>query len=279
MIELTVENKKYQDEAASLKSEVSEYCGKYLSVATIKLFLKLEEMRKQIEEQQEQLRKKDEQLSQQGLSSTKETVDKKHNTGVASDDVEDESKKDDQQYVNIDTSSGDVKEKKEGSKEDEKSDAPKDNAPEYVNVSVDDEGENKEVENEEQVEEDDEVHELDQVVKTETITSTSQLTRAKVGNTLKRKPPSRGLIRRTAEESGSQENLFETAATSESDYVNMAVNTAVIQQPTPKAEESNIPQKEDNKPSDLDAAKDDKSNEVIITYFVTDTTLASFIGS
>ena len=265
MIELTVENKKYQDEAASLKSEVSEFCGKYLSVATITLFIKLEEMRKQIEEQQEQLRKKDEQLSQHGLSSTKKTVDK-HNTGVASDDVEDESKKDDQQYVNIDTSSGDVKEKKEGSKEDEKSDAPEDDAPEYVNVSVDDEGENKEVENEEQVEEEeDEVHELDQVVKTETITSTSQLTRAKVGNTLKRKPPSRGLIRRTAEESGSQENLFETAATSESDYVNMAVNTAVIQQPTPKAEESNIPQKEDNKPSDLDATKDDKSDEVIIT--------------
>lgn len=252
--------------------------------------LKLEELRKQVEEQKEQLKKKDEEFSQyqtqiQEVSLTKEMAEEpvdKSSDDVATDNIEDESKEDDQQYVNIDTSPGDVTEK-ESSKENEQCSGPEDYGAEYVNMPVDnDNEENKEVKTEEHAEEADEVPEFDHVIKTETLTSTSQLSRAKVSTTLKRKPPSRGLVRRTAEESGSQENLFEIGA--DSDYVNMPVNKAVVQQPTPKAEESNKaePQKkEDHQPTDSDATKNDKNDEkVIVTNFVATFSIpVFFIGS
>ena len=236
------------------------------------VIFKLEELRKQVEEQKEELKKKDEQLLQyqtegqvQEISSDKETPTKPMNESTTDGvtnyvNIEDESKEDDKEYVNVDTSSGDVeKESNKGN------DSPVDLGPEYVNVPADDDDEeetnkeDKEVENEEPTEEVDVVPELDLVVKTETITSTSQLTRAKVSTTLKRKPPSRGLLRRTAEESGSQENLFETASADENDYVNMPVNKAVVQQPKPKPVEPPPHDKKDDKPTDSDVTtKDDK---------------------
>lgn len=238
-------------------------------------------MRKQVEEHKEELKKKDELLSQyqtqvEELSSTEETKTEpmdESSTSVVPGSVED-SKEDDQEYVNIDTSSGDVKEKK-SIKENGGCDGPEDYSAPYVNVPMDDDDKDKEVENEEgQGEEADEVPimEFDHVVKTETLTSTSQLTRAKVSSTLKRKPPSRGLIRRVAEESGSQENLFEIDTTiAEDDCVNLLANKAVHQQSTQKTGKPQAHEKKNNKQLNLDAVKkdDEKEKKVIITYFVT----------
>ena len=243
---------------------------------------KLEDLRKQVEEQKEQLKKKDEQIPQhqartQEASSDKQTspepTDKSTTDAAVTDyvNVEDDSKGDDEPYVNVDTTSGDVMEK-ESSKE---NDEPVDLGPgvEYVNVPVDDDDakeskEDKQAENEEPAQEVDGVPELDLVVKTETITSSSQLTRAKVKSTLRRKPPSRGLLRRTAEESGSQENLFEVASADadENDYVNMPVNKAVVPQPKPRPVEQQAHQKEDEKPTDSVATTNDNKKVVIITY-------------
>ena len=238
---------------------------------------KLEDLRKQVEEQKEQLKKKDEQISQyqtrtQEMSADKETTPEptnKSTTDAVTEyvNVEGESKGDDEQYVSVDTTSGDVMEK-ESSKENNE---PIDLGPEYVNMPVDDDNEEskedkKQVENEESTQEVDGAPELDLVVKTETITSTSQLTRAKVSTTLKRKPPSRGLLRRTAEESGSQENLFEIADADENDYVNMPVNKAVVPQPKPKPVEPQPHQKEDEKPTDSVATSND-DKKVIIAYY------------
>ena len=242
------------------------------------LSVKMEEMKKQLEEVKKELKKKDEMLSQY-QTQTPAAKEKITGKSLATDDAEDESKEeDDQQYINIDTSSGvaeddkqyinvdtlsdDVVEKeKEDAKVNEKCDRPEDYNAEYGNVPVDDD--NEEVKNEEQGEEADKVPDFDKVVKTEKLSSTSQLTRAKVSTMLKRKPPSRGLIRRTAEETGSQENLFEV----DDDYVNLPPNKAVIQQPTHKAEDSNKSQshkKEDEKPTDSDATKADKEDEKVI---------------
>jgi len=260
----------------------------------------VEEVRKQVEEHKEELKRKDELLSQhqtqvQELSSAKETTTEpmdESSTSVVTGNDEGTKEEDNQEYVNIDTSSGDVKEEEyvnvdtssgdvketeENSKENEGSGEPEDYSANYVNVPMDDDDDNKdnkEVENDEgKGEEADKVPsmEFDHVIKTETLSSTSQLTRAKVSSTLRRKPPSRSLIRRAAEESGSQENLFEVGNTAEDDYVNLPANKAVRQQPTQKTEDSDKPQaqeKEKDKQPDLNVVKkDDKIEEkVIITY-------------
>ena len=237
----------------------------------------MEAIRKQLDEAKEELKKKDGMIPQdqtQGVSTAKEKTDKSLDTG----NVEEESKEDDQQYINIDTSSGDVEDdkqyvnvdtssgdvekEKEDAKEDKKCDGPEDYDAEYVNVPVDtDKEKNKEVKNEElKNEEEAEVPDFDQVVKTEKLSSTSLLmTRAKPGTLLKRKPPSRGFVHRTA----SQENLFEIG--NNDDYVNLPPNKAVIQQPTHKAEDSNkAHKKEDDKPTDSGATKGDKADEKVI---------------
>lgn len=231
-------------------------------------------MKKQIEEQKEELKKKDEQLSQ--LSSAQETSEPtdKSSTDIVTSNAED----DDKQYVNIDTSSGDVIDKKENTKDNEKCGGPEDYTADYVNVPVDNDNVEKEakheVKNEEQNEEADEVSEFDHVVKTETLSSTSQLTRAKVSTLLKRKPPSRGLVRRTAEEIGSQENLFEVDdPTADNDYVNMPINKAVIQQPAQKAEDSS--ESQPNKKED-DVKDNENDDKVITICFVTKFTCISY---
>ena len=227
----------------------------------------MEELSKQVELQKEELKKKDEQLSQyqtqqdDAKQTTTEPTEVSY-TNINVDNVEDEPKED-QQYVNVDTSSGDVVEKKENG------DGQEDHSAPYVNVPVD--GEDiKEVNSEEKHgEEADEIPpvEFDHVVKTKLLASPSQISRAKVSTTLKRKPPSRGLIRRTAEESGSQENLFQV--TEDDDYVNLPTNKAVVQQPSQKTGESNKSQQ-----SDLDTSKDDKNEEKVnITCFMTPSTI------
>lgn len=252
-------------------------------------------MRKQVEEQKEELKKKEELLSQQHHTQIKEISSAKETTAKPNDDtsnvatnsdkddteennqeyvnVEDECKEDDQEYVNIDTGSNDAAETKENAKEDGKCDGPEDYSAPYVNMPVDGdvEDEGKEVKNEEEHgKEADEVPvvEFDHVVITKTLSSPSQLSRAKVGTTLKRKPPSRGLIRRTAEESGSQENLFAVDTTAENDYVNLSVNKAVLQQPTQRTEgsdKSESHEKENNKQTDSDTTSKDEEKKVIIT--------------
>ena len=217
----------------------------------------MEEIKKQLEETKEELKKKDELLSKYQTEVQKVSADEEK-TSEQPSNIEDASKDNDQQYVNIDPSS-DVAEKKE------KDNKESENTNECVNLPVDDEGEQKEVKNEEQSEEANEKPDFDRVVKTEKITSSSQLARAKVGSTLKRKPPSRGLIRRAAEESGSQENLFEIDDSTEKDYVNLPVNKAVIQQPGHKAENGNRSSEEDNKPADVDATKSDANDKKVIT--------------
>ena len=255
----------------------------------------MEMMKKQLEEAKEELKKKDGMIPQhqmQGLPAAKERTDKSLDTSnVEEGSKEDDQKyinidtstgdiEDDQKYINVDTSSGDIVEKeKEDAKEDKKCDGPEDYDAEYVNLSTgDDKEKNKEMKNEEENEE--EEADLDKVVKTEKLSSTSQLTRAKVSTMLKRKPPSRGLVRRTGEETGSQENLFEIE--NNDDYVNLPPNKAVIQQPTHKAEDSNKEhKKEDDKPTDSDATKADKEDEKVIKiiYSASLTALVTFTGS
>ena len=217
----------------------------------------MEEIKKKLEKTKEELKKRDELLSKYQTQVQEVSADKEK-TAEQQSNVEDESKDDDQQYVNIDPSSEVAEKKKEDTKESE-------NTNEYINVPMDDEGEQKGVKNEEQSEEADKEPDFDQVVKTEKLTSSSQLARAKVGTTLKRKPPSRGLIRRTAEESGSQENLFEIDDSAEKDYVNLPVNKAVIQQPEHKTEDGDKLNEEGNKPADSDTTTNDE--KVITTYY------------
>ena len=249
----------------------------------------MEEMKKQLEEAKEELKKKDEIKISQHQTQKQEVSVAKEKTADKSLATEDESKEDDQQYINIDTSSGDVEDdqqyvnvdtlsgdvvekEKQVAKENGKCDGPEDYTAEYVNVPTDNDKEvNKEVTNEE---EGDKVPDFDKVVKTEKLSSTSQLTRAKVSTMLKRKPPSRGLVRRTGEETGSQENLFEID--NNDDYVNLPPNKAEAEDPN----KSQPHKKEDDKPTDVDATKADKEDKKVIKiYCVPYSTLVSFTGS
>jgi len=181
-------------------------------------------------------------------------------------------------YANINTSD---LEKAEDTSQGEEECGPEDYGAPYVNVKVDEdddegEGENKDEKKKDKEDEGEKKKDgednsekktdedgFDVIAKTETLTSTSQLSRAKVSTTLKRKPPSRGLLRRAAEESGSQGDLFGVGETEEGDYVNMPVNPAV-REPTQKTKEESKMDEADDKPIDV---KDDQHKEKVCYVF------------
>jgi len=160
-------------------------------------------------------------------------------------------------YVNVKVDEDDDDDKKEDQDEKKKDEGDKDkdvNEKDDVEKKNDEEGEIEKTKDEKS----DDVPGFDCIAKTATITSSSQLSRVKVSTTLKRKPPSRGLLRRAAEESGSQGDLFGVGETEEGDYVNMPVNSSV-REPTQK------PKQEDDKSTDV--KDNDKNEEKVILYF------------
>ena len=185
-------------------------------------------------------------------------------------------------YANINTSD---LEKAEDTSQREEECGPEDYGAPYVNVKVDEdnEGENKDEKKQDEGEkkkdgednsekkkdgEDNSEKKTDEdgfdaIAKTETLTSASQLSRAKVSTTIKRKPPSRGLLRRAAEESGSQGDLFGVGETEEGDYVNMPVNPAV-REPTQKTKVESKMDEANDQPIDV---KDDQHKEQVCYVF------------